>query len=137
MYDVLVTALLPSLGYNFKGTQSAIDELTTTVRGTHGVLQMMAMSWIKEARDERGTMGFLASIFHASLSHCRSEFEHLVISGGGGGGAKDVAKLAFCCISHNFHRLKLVPTLVAVLTRSLSDYFLNCRDYGNSSKMLN
>ncbi|KZP30859.1 hypothetical protein FIBSPDRAFT_883967 [Athelia psychrophila] len=92
IYMVLVETLLVFLGHNSYGTQSASNKLTTIVKGTDGVLQMMATSWIEEARNEGGAMGYNSTkIFHGSLSNFRSEMELLVIAGCGGSAKETLA----------------------------------------------
>ncbi|KZP30863.1 hypothetical protein FIBSPDRAFT_95129 [Athelia psychrophila] len=102
IHPTLVNSVLFFLGYN--GKQSVLDELITAVNGTDGVWQMMVTWWIEEARDERGAMGFYACAIDP-------EFERLATASCGGS-TKEVAKIAFNRIAHNFHWLRLhVPAL--------------------------
>ncbi|KZP32445.1 hypothetical protein FIBSPDRAFT_518866 [Athelia psychrophila] len=109
-YSVLVSALLFFLGYHKSGrgrpTGSTLKQLSTLVKKTDGVLQMLSTSWIEEGKEVRAIMGFPSSgIYSESLSHARSEIEKLIIAGCGGS-AEEVAKVAFRRVAHNLHWLE-------------------------------
>ncbi|KZP15262.1 hypothetical protein FIBSPDRAFT_935351, partial [Athelia psychrophila] len=87
-------------------TDSTSKQLSTLVKKTDGVLQMLSTLWIEEGTKGRAIMGFPScDIFSESLSHARSEIEQLVLAGCGGS-AEAVAKVAFRRVAHNLHWLE-------------------------------
>ncbi|KZP24474.1 hypothetical protein FIBSPDRAFT_1042232 [Athelia psychrophila] len=100
-HNAAIHALAFFLGFRLE-QNPVFDELTTRVKETDGVLQMMATSWIQEAEDQHAA-GFPSSRIHQiSNPETISEFEQLVLARCGGSEHK-LASLAFRRIARNLH----------------------------------
>ncbi|KZP03701.1 hypothetical protein FIBSPDRAFT_459184 [Athelia psychrophila] len=85
MYEVTIQALLFFLGYTIEPEDSMneVNELTTLVKGTDGVLQMMSVSWFEEGKDKNGAISFRAGLVYDVIARCLD------------GSAEEVVELAF------------------------------------------
>lgn len=109
-YEVLIQALFCFLGYD-SHREYSMNELTNLVKGTDGVLRMIATSWIAEGSDTEAFMGTPAGrLYSISNSKTRQEVEQLIITGCGGN-AEKMADIAFRRITRNLHRPREQPTL--------------------------
>lgn len=104
-YDIVVGSLLFFLGLHSERNVST-NGFIDLVKGTEGVLQMLATCWIDEARDDRAVMGFASStLHHPSMSHALPDIEQLIVAGCSAGNV-EAAKLALVRIRLNLLRLQ-------------------------------
>ncbi|KZP24477.1 hypothetical protein FIBSPDRAFT_1042235, partial [Athelia psychrophila] len=104
-YITTIQALLFFLGYN-KEREAFLNELTTLVKETDGVLAMIATSWIEEAKDQHAFLGFPASGIHLITNdEIISEFEQRVLAKCNGS-KSEMASLALHRIAHSLRRTR-------------------------------